>query len=386
MGTGTGSDTDTNTGKSGMGRTIWINVLVLFVMANVIYWAIPTFSAVSDLVRNSGIRITKKTLPPPLGDFAWANTYQTELRALQTRYVAYLGWRRGEFAGKEINIVGPYDQRKTVNDGTKGNKKVYFFGGSTMWGEGSNDPGTIPSQYAAQTGVRSENFGETAYTAHQGLAMLIQLLQDGHRPDLVVFYDGVNDVTFKCESSNNIHSTAYERQFRKQLDTRANSFSYYWAPVERMIQKINVSIARLMKRPRHRHNCDTQPQKAEAVAQSLIQDWEFARMLVEAHGGKFIGVLQPVTYTNKSPRVRKRGFQSLGKQFDVVYPLIRQKMAGKSYLADLSDALDGEPRAFIDFCHVTPPGNKAIAQRIAAVTAPLGFGRPAQSTQLNTNK
>ncbi len=371
--------------KGGMGRTIWINILVLFVMANVIYWAIPAFSAVSDLVRHSGIRITKKSLPPPLGNFDWANTYQTELRALTTRYVAYLGWRRGEFTGKEINIVGPYDQRKTVNDGTKGDKKVYFFGGSTMWGEGSNDPGTIPSQYAAATGVRSENFGETAYTAHQSLVLLIQLLQDGHRPDLVVFYDGVNDVTFKCEANNNIHSTAYERLFRKQLDTRSNSFAYYWAPVDRMIQKVNRSISRLMKRPRHRHNCDKNPEKAEAVAESLIKDWEFARMLVEAHGGKFVAVLQPVVYTNSSDRVRKRGPRSLGNQFDTVYPLIRKNMAGKSYLADVSDALNAEPRVYIDFCHVTPPGNRAIAQRIAAITAPLGFGRPAQSTELKTS-
>ena len=118
--------------KGGMGRTIWINILVLFVMANVIYWAIPAFSAVSDLVRHSGIRITKKSLPPPLGNFDWANTYQTELRALTTRYVAYLGWRRGEFTGKEINSAMSEADTVMDNQGLKRYSKSVVIASSRL--------------------------------------------------------------------------------------------------------------------------------------------------------------------------------------------------------------------------------------------------------------
>ena len=71
---------------------------------------------------------------------------------------------------------------------------------------------TIPSQFTQLTGYHTENFGKSAYTAHQGLEMLIRLLQDGHRPNIVVFYDGANDVIHKCRSELNAWSHAREHQ------------------------------------------------------------------------------------------------------------------------------------------------------------------------------
>ena len=82
-----------------------------------------------------------------------------------------------------------------------------------MWGIGSLDArSTIPSQFAAATKVRSENYGEIGYTAHQSLVQLLQMLQAGHRPSLVVFYDGVNDVAIKCERGLTPDSTGRNRR------------------------------------------------------------------------------------------------------------------------------------------------------------------------------
>jgi hypothetical protein len=80
--------------------------------------------------------------------------------------------------------------------------KVFFFGGSTMWGVGQRDDHTIPAEAArrlqtlAGPGARIEvtNYGETGYIETQGMLELMLALRAGARPDVVVFYDGINDV------------------------------------------------------------------------------------------------------------------------------------------------------------------------------------------------
>jgi hypothetical protein len=137
---------------------------------------------------------------PNYANVTWAKKFYQEFRQLKTDYKSFIGWRRAPFHGETINVDGPYAQRLTANHGTDKSKKAYFFGGSTMWGTGVRDDATIPSQFAARTGIWSENFGEIGYTAHQSLMLLVQLLQDGHRPDFVVFWNGGNDVSDKCRT------------------------------------------------------------------------------------------------------------------------------------------------------------------------------------------
>src|SRR5439155_17899889 len=77
-----------------------------------------------------------------------------------------------------------------------------FFGGSTMWGTSQRDDHTIAAEAAhrlqalAGPNARVEvtNFGETGYVNTQELLQLMLELRAGHRPDVVVFYDGLNEV------------------------------------------------------------------------------------------------------------------------------------------------------------------------------------------------
>ena len=73
-----------------------------------------------------------------------------------------------------------------------------MFGGSTMWGTGGRDEGTIPAALARELrghGIVPEitNFGETGYVNTQEVLLLALQLQKGRVPDLVIFYDGIND-------------------------------------------------------------------------------------------------------------------------------------------------------------------------------------------------
>lgn len=315
-------------------KTISYNVLIFFVLANVLFWSIPVVDAISHLIK------------------------PREHSAFQFR--SFLGWRN--------------PPRPTVNEGTPEQPKVYFFGGSTMWGYRVPEQETIPSRFAADAKVHSVNHGEIGYTAHQSLVLLLQLLQEGHRPSLVVFYDGVNDVAIKCETGHTPQSHGEEKEIAALLrgsDT-PSSFAHYFKPVVRLANRIGGQIGKaLAVSP---YDCDTNPAKAEAIAENLVRDWQFAKLLTESFGGKFVGVLQPVAYLSKTPTGQIKPMPGLERQYQAVYPLIKKKLAGGPF-HDLTAALDITEPIYIDYNHITAKGNEIVARAIAEIAKPVLAGR-----------
>ncbi len=68
-----------------------------------------------------------------------------------------------------------------------------------MWGYGVRDDSTVASllskRLAEKTGYNAEvfNYGQIGYVSTQEVLLLYELLGQGLRPDVVVFYDGIND-------------------------------------------------------------------------------------------------------------------------------------------------------------------------------------------------
>ena len=84
---------------------------------------------------------------------------------------------------------------------------VWFFGGSTMFGfDGQRDDHTIPSEVvrlgeAEGRPIRARNFGAQGLTNYQETQIFAQLLVSGERPDLAVFYDGINDTALQLQNA-----------------------------------------------------------------------------------------------------------------------------------------------------------------------------------------
>lgn len=84
---------------------------------------------------------------------------------------------------------------------------VWFFGGSTMFGfDGQRDDHTIPSEVvrlgeAQGRPIRAHNYGAQGLTNYQETQIFAQLLVSGGRPDLVVFYDGINDTALQLQNA-----------------------------------------------------------------------------------------------------------------------------------------------------------------------------------------
>jgi hypothetical protein len=354
-------------------KVVAINALVVLLVFSGIIWAICLATSIYQLVRAGSketiaVGARRKANVPNYANTDWALTHFMEFDTLPTKYVSYIGWRRLPFAGKTITIEGPYAQRRTVGPKDASKPSVYFFGGSTMWGTGADDANTIPSQFAQLTGYRAENFGESAYTAHQGLMMLIRLLQDGHRPDVVVFYDGANDVVHKCRSELNPWSHGREGQIASALQTasveRDYGLQYMFRPLVGLAHTVSGLLFRRSRDDSTFFNCHADPDKAQQIANYVLEDWELARKLVEAYNGKFIGILQPVSYFSETKLERIRQRDTERKQFQAVYPLIKQKMAERPWLYDFTQVLDKQEYIYIDFCHLSPNGNSYVAQKL----------------------
>jgi lysophospholipase L1-like esterase len=240
-----------------------------------------------------------------------------------------------------------------------------------MWGTGADDGNTIPSLVTQIGGFRAQNYGESGWIAHQSLSLLILLLQEGHRPDVVVFYDGVNDVAHRCRRELSPSSHAREQQIRAALTSTKPQQLYGLQHMLKPFAGLAGEIQRAIARRTELYNCHDSPEKAQQIAENLLQDWDVARRLIESYGGKFVGVLQPVAFYSTSKVDRLRLNATLRKQFQAVYPLIRSKMAGRPGLFDLTGVLDRDEYVYIDFCHLSPNGNRHVAEKLVEVLGHL---------------
>jgi hypothetical protein len=352
-------------------KLIAVNLLVTFVLFNLAYWFVPTWYLLRSVLASTEAADDLRARLPNYANVTWAMQHYRELGQLKADYKSFIGWRLKPFQGETINIGGRYAQRQTINNGRDKSKKVYFFGGSTMWGTGVRDDGTIPSEFAAVAGFWSENFGEDAYTAHQGLTLLVQLLQDGHRPDIVVFYDGVNDVEVKCRLELTPNSHAFEAIIDRRLsDTElpATTFSHYFAPLWHVATQIKSKLIPAVAPAKTigHYDCDSRPEKATKIAENLVGDWQMAKYLVESYGGRFIGILQPVLYFSQTRVDHLLATDpDLRAQFQTVYPLVERHMAVDGGFHNLMRALDVDEYVYVDFSHLSPNGNRLIAAQIA---------------------
>ena len=117
----------------------------------------------------------------------------------RTVYEPYTVWKRRAYRGTHTTIDIAGSRRTVGNSSSEDALQVWVFGGSAVWGVGAPDSETIPSHLALllnnSLGIDStvKNLGRRGYVSTQEVIYLMRELQAGRRPDIVVFYNGVND-------------------------------------------------------------------------------------------------------------------------------------------------------------------------------------------------
>jgi lysophospholipase L1-like esterase len=174
------------------------------------FWIIIGISLAMLLLMETCVRVADRSSPrtpagKPQVSLPWYADYTRDYDATRSqRWKSYVYFGRlPSYKGRYINIDS-LGHRVTPQPATPAvpSAKVFFFGGSTLWGTDQRDDHTIPAeasrrlQALAGPGRRIEvsNLGETGYVTTQDFLALLLELRAGNIPDVVVFYDGINDV------------------------------------------------------------------------------------------------------------------------------------------------------------------------------------------------
>ena len=137
-----------------------------------------------------------------VADDDWIDAYWNEHQASRhTQWESYVYWRRKPYDGELIDIDA-HGFRVTPPARTAPLRTIWLFGGSTAWGTGNRNEGTLAAQLqriyaerAPELAVRVLNFGESGYVSRQSLAAFQSALACPQPPaDLAIFLDGANDV------------------------------------------------------------------------------------------------------------------------------------------------------------------------------------------------
>lgn len=138
-------------------------------------------------------------------DEPWAeDLYREETQAANFLYDPVLGFRLPDVRGRYFNVIDGFRSSWSPPEPAF---TVWFFGGSTMFGIGQRDEHTIPSEIARLAesdgiAMAPVNFGVPAYVIRQEAILFQQLLTRRPPPDLVVFYDGLNDLGLQFQRAD----------------------------------------------------------------------------------------------------------------------------------------------------------------------------------------
>ncbi len=344
-------------------RLVTINLVILAILLILTNWLVGIY------LRKTGEQPRSELLNYD-HDREHARKVFKDYNSLSYTYEPFVGWQVLPYQG-ETTTISKEGLRTHPFPGTgEPEKVVRFFGGSTIWGEGSDDQHTIPALFNQQfPNYEVHNHGQLAYNSRQNLDAMITLLEEKVAMDLVIFYDGVNDAAFLCPSDVDVPGHRLVPMFRGKLYSGNKKIFFdvlnkvFTENIIRLSQRINPADKSRL------YNCLSDPEKAEAIAEFLLTNWEIAHELTTSRGGRFIAVLQPGAYVGQPRTDHLNLGPELGKNFVHVYDLLQKKIRdrGHDWIYDLTGSFDGDNYIYIDFCHVSPNGNKIIADQISEI-------------------
>ena len=354
-------------------KLIFINVLVLFVLivvANflsiIIYKTYKSTNEYSD----------SRAKLPNYNEIEWTRHHFEELKELKAEYQSYIGWRMLKYSGKTINIdKDGIRNTPQHNNVSQNSSSVVFLGGSTAWGVGADDKNTIPALISemGEGRFKTLNYGEHSYRAFQGYLFLMSQINKGIKPDIVISYDGVNE---KAGFEDNHKPTSHSRENQLRVVMRGQdtnkaeeelmSFkNFFFGPLNNFISKFKTNKTLISSKENQ-----TSERRTELVARALLDAWMASKSLAEENGALFFCVLQPVSVVGSPNLEYLKINPERIKMYNQLYSKVLKLINTPDYnvlsdnFIDLRNVLDGQDKYFIDFCHLSPNGNKVIANNL----------------------
>ena len=317
----------------------------------------------------------------------WPVAHYRELGLLEDRWQPYVYYRPRPFQGSTINVdsdgLRTTWQPPVVGDDRSQRErvKILMLGGSSLWGFGARDNQTIPSLVARslhERGWRVElrNLSQIGYVSTQELIGLIRELQAGYRPDVVIFYDGVNDAAsafLEREAGLTTNESNRRGEFNL-LQSPARLAASFFAKLIK-----DSGSYRFAQSLRRRFDGGTAPARAGPaddivarlagdVAERYTANIQIIETLGRGYGFRPLFFWQPIVFTKQAlvslELEETHRYAWTERMFRAVYGKIQASPDLKTNPAfhDLSGIFDdSKGLVFIDYCHTTESANELIA-------------------------
>lgn len=269
----------------------------------------------------------------------------------------------GDFDGSFINIKD--GRRVTVGSNGLRKQRVLIFGGSTVFC--AEVPDLLTSSSQLQQLILKNNFEfDVLNYGIPGLRIenqfnIVKTVTDLGPGDIVVFYDGVNDLIRVFEEGLKRHKNqAPWRQL--------NNFSFAVEKRSSLFKRLSISG--------YVDNIGVTNEYLDSGASQYISDnWlkyeELARELVQKSGADFVHILQPnwLSYKKLSEsKSEDRRFSDMR----IIQEIFKSNASQNSGILDFSDRLNTlNDTPFFDWVHLDEIGNKKIAEEMFAALEPL---------------
>jgi len=337
-----------------------INVFVLLILLGSLNFIASVYLDGRYLYKHVFVPTSKKAYSASLEDRDLAGLTYREKKRLQTQYVPYMAWSRKPFSGETITINREGDRTHPLTTDTP-IRHIRFFGGSTIWGSFVDDQNTIPAHFnTLHQDYQAFNHGQSGFVSRQGLARLVNLVNQKAPMEVIVFYDGCNDSMYLCAPDVSINGLREQAKMANKLEHR-------WQVVDDLFGSIRVVIQKIAKkRERPTSQCSTDPAYAQMVASTLVNNWKIAKTVAALGGAEFHAVLQPVAPIGQ-PNIEYLSERGPRTDFHLVYPLVLEikEREHLDWIHDFTEAFDVDQYIYIDSCHVNGRGNQIIAQKIS---------------------
>lgn len=307
---------------------------------------------------------------PAYADSPWGHEYWSDFTETSNAYVPYLHSVLRDLHTRYINSSDGVRRTYRQADAGDDSPVLWFFGGSTTWGEGQRDNHTIPSEVArlaedAGLALRVVNFGRRSYVSWQEVLLFEQQLAVSQPPDLVVFLDGANDIAAQLRdpswdptlSNINLPPEApVPAPFTQSIERHERTWTEVWADTS-AAWNLAHALSGLFTGdaagalPAQDDQMDTFVERTISIYGRARR---LARALADEHGAQTFSFWQTV------PR-----FEPGTPVGDVAARL----PAGT---VDVSDVFDAIPREqiFIDEVHTNEEGARLMAERMWETLAP----------------
>jgi lysophospholipase L1-like esterase len=346
-------------------------------------WAIWSVAQRSAFPQGSELQ---KISPAYQGESWAAEFWQEEPRRQKSHkvYVPFRVWGVTNWHGKYVNNdegkTGIW--RRTINPAPDKCKTrtvgIWTFGGSTMYGTGVPDWATLPSYLsrdlnaASSECVEVSNFGVEGYLTNQELILLMEQLKAGGHPDMVIFYDGLNDAGAAGPSSGPPKPHFYIETIKPRVEGTVG------ARFDFIRETYAFRIAKAMQGFFSRqHSSGSVLNELHTKAVATLDNYEanlrVAKALARAYNFRIYCFWQPSLYYGQKPLVPfEKQIPEIATRdpwaliVTAVYQEAESRAASTGEFIFLGGIFDSvkEP-VYIDQGHLGPLGNELAAQAVA---------------------